>query len=92
MLIVIVVLWTGPWSPIPGYTPFKLAVTAGSSINPGAKVAAAFNWAPGIGGSAIMVSWIVIAVLAGYVLIGYQLFAQPGIVASKRKGGTFPLV
>jgi hypothetical protein len=34
----------------------------------------------------------VIAVLAGYVLIGYQLFAQPGIVASKRKGGTFPLV
>ncbi len=63
VLIIIVVLWTGPWSPIPGYVPLKLAVTAGSSINPGAKVAAAFNWAPGIGGSAIMASWIVVALM-----------------------------
>ena len=63
VLIVIVVAWTGPWSPIPTYIPFKLGVTAGSSINPGAKVGAIFNWAPGIGGTSIMVSWIVVAVI-----------------------------
>ncbi|HXQ65611.1 MAG TPA: L-lactate permease [Alphaproteobacteria bacterium] len=63
VLIVIVVAWTGPWSPIPGYIPFKLGVTAGSSISPGAKVGAIFNWAPGIGGTSILVSWIVVAVI-----------------------------
>ncbi|HYB09751.1 MAG TPA: L-lactate permease [Alphaproteobacteria bacterium] len=63
ILIVIVTLWTGPWSPIPKYVPFKLSVAAGSSIDPGKTVTAAFNWAPGVGGTAIMASWIVVALM-----------------------------
>ncbi len=63
VLVVIVVLWTGPWSSLPGYVPLRLVVAAGSSIEPGKNVAAAFAWAPAVGGSAIMVSWIVIALM-----------------------------
>jgi lactate permease len=63
VLIIVVVLWTGPWSPIPKYVPFRLAIAAGSSIDPGKTVTAAFNWAPGVGGTAIMVSWILVAAL-----------------------------
>jgi lactate permease len=63
VLVVIVVLWTGPWSKIPAYIPFRAAVSATSSINPGTTVTAVFAWAPGVGGSAIAVSWLVIALL-----------------------------
>ena len=63
VLIVIVVLWTGPWSKITAYVPFRAAVTAGSSLEAGKTVAAAFAWAPGVGGSAIAVSWLVVALL-----------------------------
>src|SRR5215469_16222330 len=65
VLVVVVVLWTGPWSVLPKYVPFKLGVAAGSSIEPGKTVAAAFNWAPGVGGTAIMVSWIIVAFIVG---------------------------
>ena len=65
VLVVVVVLWTGPWSPLPKYVPFKLGVSAGSSIEAGKTVGAAFRWAPGVGGTAIMVSWILIALLVG---------------------------
>ena len=61
VLVVVVVLWTGPWSPLPKYVPFKLAVAASSSIDPGKTVSAVFSWAPAVAGSAIMVSWILIA-------------------------------
>jgi len=71
VLVVVVVLWTGPWSILPKYVPFKLGVAAGSSIEPGKTVAAAFNWAPGVGGTAIMVSWIIVAFIVG--LTGAQL-------------------
>jgi lactate permease len=63
VLVVVVVLWTGPWSPLPKYVPFKLAVAASSSIDPGKTVTAAFNWAPAVAGTAILVSWILIALL-----------------------------
>jgi lactate permease len=63
VLIIIVVLWTGPWSPVPKYVPLKLSVSAGSSLVPGQTIAATFAWAPGIGGSAIAVSWLVVALL-----------------------------
>jgi lactate permease len=63
VLLVIVVLWTGPWSVLPKYVPFKLSVEAASSIAEGKKVAAAFAWGPFSGGTAIMASWIVIALL-----------------------------
>jgi lactate permease len=63
VLLVIVVLWTGPWSLLPKYVPFKLSVEAASSIAEGKTVAAAFAWGPFSGGTAIMVSWLVIALL-----------------------------
>jgi lactate permease len=58
-----VVLWTGPWSLLPKYVPFKLSVEAASSIAEGKTVSAAFAWGPFSGGTAIMASWIVIPLL-----------------------------
>jgi lactate permease len=63
VLIVIVVLWTGPWSKIPAYVPFKVSVVAGSALEQGKTVAAAFGWAPGVGGTAIAVSWLAVVLL-----------------------------
>ena len=63
VLVVIVVLWTGPWSRIPAYVPFRASVAAGSALEPGKTVAATFSWAPGVGGTAIAVSWLVVALL-----------------------------
>jgi lactate permease len=63
VLVVVVVLWTGPWSGLPKYVPFKFGVAAKSSIEAGKSVAAAFNWAPGVGGTAILASWIIVAFL-----------------------------
>jgi lactate permease len=71
VLVVVVVLWTGPWSVLPKFVPFKLAVAASSSIESGKAVTAAFSWAPAVGGTAIMVSWILIALLVR--LSGTQL-------------------
>src|SRR4029077_7703513 len=36
---------------------------AASSIAPGAKISAIFNWTPFVGGSAILASWIIVALL-----------------------------
>ncbi len=65
VLIIVVVLWTGPWSPLPRIAWFKLAVSAGSSIHAGTQVAAAFVFAPFIGGTAILVAWLIICLLLG---------------------------
>ncbi|HLJ62566.1 MAG TPA: L-lactate permease, partial [Stellaceae bacterium] len=42
---------------------FKFSVSAASSIDPGKPVAATFNGAPGVAGTAIMVAWILIALM-----------------------------
>jgi lactate permease len=63
VLIVVVVAWTGPWSKLPGITVLHYAVTASSPIAPGATIAAVFDWKPFVGGSAILASWIIVAVL-----------------------------
>jgi lactate permease len=63
VLVVIVVAWTGPWSSLPGVNLLHLAVSAASSITPGATIAAAFDFRPFVGGSAILASWIVVALL-----------------------------
>ncbi|HZB90799.1 MAG TPA: L-lactate permease [Stellaceae bacterium] len=63
VLVVVVVAWTGPWSKLPGIILLHRQVTASSSISPGATIAAIFNWTPGVGGTAILVSWIIAAVL-----------------------------
>ena len=62
VLVVVVVLWTGPWSPLPKVSLFKAQVMAISSVT-GKEVAAAFNFAPFIGGTAILASWIIVALL-----------------------------
>ncbi len=63
VLVVVVVLWTGPWSPLPKIAPFKIGVDALSSISAGKTVSAIFMWTPFVGGSAILASWIVVALL-----------------------------
>ncbi|WP_024510524.1 L-lactate permease [Bradyrhizobium sp. ARR65] len=63
VLIIIVVAWTGPWSKLPSIVLFHTQVTAASSIAEGATIAAIFNWTPFVGGSAILASWIVVALL-----------------------------
>ncbi|MBV9758791.1 MAG: L-lactate permease, partial [Alphaproteobacteria bacterium] len=63
VLIVVVVLWTGPWSGLPKISLFKLSVAAGSSIQAGKTVSATFNFAPFIGGTAILASWILVALM-----------------------------
>src|SRR6516164_8320702 len=63
VLIVVVVAWTGPWSKLPAIIALHYQVNASSSVAPGATIAAIFNWTPFVGGSAILVSWIVVALL-----------------------------
>ena len=63
VLIVVVVTWTGPWSDLPKIIVLHLAVAADSAITPGAKITAVFNWTPFVAGSAILVSWIITALL-----------------------------
>jgi lactate permease len=63
VLVVVVVAWTGPWSKIPGIIAAHFQVSAASSITQGATIAAVFNWTPFVGGSAILVSWIIVALM-----------------------------
>jgi len=70
ILIVVVGIWTG-WFQWQSYTPFKFSVVAGSALVPGATIAAAFNWNPFVGGSAILASWIIVALL--FRISGAQL-------------------
>jgi lactate permease len=65
VLVAVVVAWTGPWSPLPGINWLHLAVAAKSSITEGATITAAFDFKPFVGGSAILASWIIVALLLG---------------------------
>ncbi|HEU0025749.1 MAG TPA: L-lactate permease [Ktedonobacterales bacterium] len=58
ILIVVVVLWTGPWSKLPSVSLFKFSVPAISSIT-GKTTSIAFSFTPFIGGTAILVSWLI---------------------------------
>ena len=58
ILIAVVVAWTGPWSRLPSIVLLHYAVAANSAITPGASITAVFNWTPFVGGTAILVSWI----------------------------------
>lgn len=72
VLIIVVTLWTGPWSPLPRIIAFKFSVAAGSSIHAGAKVAAVFAFSPFIGGTAILVSWLIISRILGMTVDQYR--------------------
>jgi lactate permease len=63
VLVAVVVAWTGPWSALPGINWLHVAVTAQSSLLKDATVAAPFDFKPAVGGTAILVSWIVVALL-----------------------------
>jgi lactate permease len=65
VLIVVVVLWTGPWSPLPKMVLLKLSVAAGSSIHKGSEVSAVFSFAPFIGGTAIFIAWLITVLMIG---------------------------
>ncbi len=65
ILIAVVVAWTGPWSPLPGYVPFAPKVTAVSSL--GGHADSAWKFAPFVAGTAILASWLLIS-----------LFLRPG--------------
>ena len=59
VLILIVVAWTGPWSKLPSYSLVRLSVQGISSIS-NQPFAQTFNLNPLSGGTAILVSWLVI--------------------------------
>src|SRR4029078_8712437 len=64
VLLVVVAAWTGPWSPLPKVSWFLTKVVASApALGADAKITAQFNFAPWIGGSAILASWIIVAVL-----------------------------
>lgn len=57
ILILVVVLWTGPWSGLPKVSWFSTKILAISSIN-GKSTNVAFSFTPFIGGTSIWVSWL----------------------------------
>jgi len=59
VLVLVVVAWTNPKSPLPAYSLLKLSVVAKSSVTQKA-LASTFNFAPLNGGTAIFASWLVI--------------------------------
>jgi lactate permease len=59
ILIVVVVLWTGPWSHLPGKFAHKWTVSAMSSVTH-KPIASTFNFNPLSGGTSILASWILI--------------------------------
>ncbi|MGH9634451.1 MAG: L-lactate permease [Candidatus Angelobacter sp.] len=64
ILIIVVVLWTGPWSHLPGKFAHKWSISAISSVADKAgafkPLSSTFNFNPLSGGTAILVSWILI--------------------------------
>ncbi|HEX5207366.1 MAG TPA: L-lactate permease [Steroidobacteraceae bacterium] len=81
VLLIVVAAWTGPWSPLPKKTWFTAQAVACSSLaatcdaaKPG--VTATFKFAPYVGGTAILASWIIVAVLL--LMMGRLKGAQVG--------------
>jgi lactate permease len=62
VLLIVVVLWTGPWSHLGAISLHKSTVTAIGSITH-KPVASVFNFNPLSGGTSIFASWIVILLL-----------------------------
>jgi lactate permease len=62
ILILIVVGWTNPWSPLPSISLFKWLVTAKSSVTQGA-VSSTFSFTPLGGGTSTLAAWLVIVAI-----------------------------
>ena len=67
VLLIVVAAWTGPWSPLPKVSWFKTSAVACSALAATCpekgNVSAVFNFAPYIGGTAILASWLIVAAL-----------------------------
>ncbi|HEY1724892.1 MAG TPA: L-lactate permease [Steroidobacteraceae bacterium] len=68
VLLVVVAAWTGPWSPLPKVTWFTAKAVGCSAAAAACTVAkpdvtAVFRFAPYVGGTAILASWVVVAAL-----------------------------
>ena len=64
VLVVVVALWTGPWSSLPAVGWYFVQVQA-TAPETKAVISAAFKFAPWVGGSAILASWLIICALLG---------------------------
>jgi len=64
VLILVVGAWTGPWSILPSIGWYSAQVQAFAPETK-ATITAAFKFAPFIGGTAILASWLVVAILLG---------------------------
>jgi lactate permease len=62
VLLVVVVIWTGPWSMLPKISWYSVQTTAISSVT-GKPILSTFSFNPFIGGSSILATWIVIVLL-----------------------------
>jgi lactate permease len=62
VLLIVVTLWTGPWSPLPKVSWYLAKVTA-AAPEIKTNITAAFNFAPYVGGTAILASWIIVVLL-----------------------------
>jgi lactate permease len=78
ILIVVVALWTGPWSGIPKYVAFKESAAFISSISHKTG-SVAFSWAPGVAGTSILVSWILICIFATIAVRPKWATVLPGV-------------
>src|SRR6202045_2632286 len=63
VLVMVVVAWTGPWSSLPGVIWLHLVVSAKSALTENTTIAAVFDFKPWVGGSAILASWIIVALV-----------------------------
>jgi lactate permease len=67
ILVIVVVLWTGPWSHLPGKFAHKWSISAISSVADKSGVfkplSSTFNFNPLSGGTSILASWILIVLL-----------------------------
>jgi lactate permease len=86
VLVVEVGVWTGPWSSLPGVGWYFVQVQA-TSPETKATISAAFKFAPWVGGSAILASWLIICALLG--LAGKLKPSDIGAVFAKTFGQTW---
>jgi lactate permease len=76
VLILVVVAWTNPKSPLPAWSLFKLSLAAKSSVTQKA-ITSVFNFTPLNGGTSILASWLVIlAILRPSGQIIRQVFSK----------------
>jgi len=62
ILLVVVVIWTGPWSTLGKVSWYKVSTTAISSVT-NKTIASTFSFTPWNGGSSILAAWVVIVLL-----------------------------